>query len=221
MAKKTTAHRKARPAKAAPPRKTKVRADRPSKASQKRATVEKTEIVAPAKPPIDIRHVCGFVQEIAGPQGMKIVECLGDGATDEVVEEKTDLKIAEVRSILNHLHSYGVVEYSREKNMSNGWFTYTWKANPERAMQNYLALKKREYDALKRQAVGEDGATVYKCRRGCHRLSFEDAMDTKFRCPKCNSNLVHSYGGADLSKIEREISSIERVLARPGDDGIL
>ncbi len=205
-------------------KKTSKAAAKPARASKK-AAAPKAKLrvpaaaVAPRKPHVKIEHICGFVRQVAGPQGMKIVECLGDGATDEKIEEKTEMKIAEVRSILNHLHSFGVVEYSREKNMNNGWFTYTWKANPERAMQNYLAMKRREYDGLRKTATSEDGAQHYKCRKGCSKVPFDEAMDLKFRCPKCNSNMVHAAGSVDLTKVEGEIRDIERVLARPEIDG--
>ena len=90
-----------------------------------------------------LRQLQSFVEESIGENGLMVFKSVGDGATDELIENKTSLKLAEIRSLLNHLHSYGFVEYTREKNMQNGWFTYTWRLNSDRAMQNFLQIKKR------------------------------------------------------------------------------
>jgi len=78
------------------------------------------------KKPSSFSYLRHFISEVAGEQGVAIANSIGDGATDEKIEQKTNIRIAEVRSILNHLHSFGIVEYLREKNLFNGWFTYTW-----------------------------------------------------------------------------------------------
>jgi len=159
-------------------------------------------------------HFNTFIREIAGKEGMRIVESIGDaGSTDEAIEEKTTLKIAEVRCILNHLHSYGVVEYNREKNLKNGWFTYTWSVNRERALQNYLQIKRREYDELRKRVAYADGASVYKCRKGCGKYEFDVAMDCQFRCPKCKGNLKHEPKDEKL-KIEERVRNLEAILNR-------
>ncbi len=153
-----------------------------------------------------------FISEVAGEQGVRIANCIGDGTTDEKIEQRTNIKIAEVRSILNHLHSFGVVEYLREKNLSNGWFTYTWKLNPDRALQNFLSKKKRERDELKKRLAEEAGAVFYKCKKGCSRMPFENAFETKFRCPQCKSLMYFTSGRKELKKIEEKIRTLERIM---------
>ena len=164
----------------------------------------------PKKPPTT-KYLKQFIDEVAGEQGVEIATIVGDGATDEKIEQKTSIKIAEVRSILNHLHSFGIVEYVREKNMSNGWFTYTWKLNPDRALQNFLVKKRKEHGELSRRLSQEAGVVFYKCRKGCSRMPFEHALDAKFRCPQCKS-LMNSVGGRDeLKKLEGRIGTLEKI----------
>ena len=163
------------------------------------------------KKPSSSQYLKQFIDEVAGEQGMKIAGCVGDGATDEKIEQKTSIKIAEVRSILNHLHSFGIVEYMREKNLSNGWFTYTWKLNPDRALQNFLSRKKKERDEMRRRLTHESTAIFYKCRKGCSRLSFEHTLDAKFRCPQCKSLMNSVSGREELRKIENRITSLEKI----------
>ncbi|MFA6329575.1 MAG: hypothetical protein WCX64_02725 [Candidatus Micrarchaeia archaeon] len=158
-------------------------------------------------------HLEAFIKEIAGKEGLRIIETIGDeGCTDEAIEQKTSIKIAEVRCLLNHLHSYGVVEYRREKNMQNGWFTYTWNLNRERALSNYLSMKKREYDDLRARVAYAENACVYKCRKGCVRCEFDDAMENQFRCPKCKGMLRYENSEVDTKKIVDRIKTMEKFI---------
>jgi transcription factor E len=155
-----------------------------------------------------------FVREIAGRDGLRIVESIeGDGCTDEVIEQKTALKIAEVRCILNHLHSYGVVEYRREKNLQNGWFTYTWNINRERALQNFLLRKRRECDELRQKIAYAGDACTYKCRKGCQNFDFDTAMEARFRCPKCRGMLRHDSNADARKKIEERMMLVQNLLS--------
>lgn len=166
----------------------------------------------PKKPPAS-KYLRQFIGEVAGDQGVKIANCIGDGATDEKIEENTTIKIAEVRSILNHLHSFGIVEYLREKNLSNGWFTYTWKLNADRALQNFLVKKKREHSGLKKKLSEEAGVMFYKCRKGCSRIPFEEAVDTLFRCTQCKGLLNFTSGRDELKKLEDKIGTLEKIMS--------
>ncbi|HLC48260.1 MAG TPA: hypothetical protein VJI13_04265 [Candidatus Norongarragalinales archaeon] len=169
------------------------------------------------KGPDFVRYLHEFVLESIGNKGLQILLCMGEGATDELIEQKTRLKIAEIRSILNHLHSYGFVEYTREKNMQNGWFTYTWKVNMDRAMQNFLMIKKKEVEKLKTGLEANEGAVLYKCRKGCANLHFDNAMDNKFRCPTCNSDLKYLDSKDELKRAEVRIKTIEKILSVRGE----
>ncbi len=158
----------------------------------------------------------GFVKEVAGEPGLKVVKGLGDGGTDEKIEQATGLKLANVRSLLNQLNYHGIVEYTREKNMQSGWFTYTWKVNKSRAMQNFLIKKKVEYADLRKQfnAQGE-GAVIYHCPKGCGRVAFDKAMDNQFACGTCSGKLKFVEGSKELKELETRISALETLLDKP------
>ena len=175
------------------------------------------EIIAPEPcPPKELAlHVKDYIGEIGGPDALRVAECIGDGATDEHIEQSTQLKLAEVRSLLNHLHSYGIVEYNRDKNMANGWFTYTWHINHERATQNYLQNKRKEHAELVKRKMNGDAAMLYKCKKGCVQMGFESAMENRFKCPSCNSNLKYVDATDALKKNEAKMRQIEQMFGRP------
>jgi len=158
------------------------------------------------------KYVCSFAGEVSGNKGAKIVRHIGDGATDETIEHATKIKMAEIRSLLNQLHNHGIVEYTREKNMQTGWFTYTWRVNANRALQNFLSAKRNEYNALKQQHEAADRVVFYKCTRGCNQLAFDAAVDAAFRCPKCNSKLKFVDNKRRVRELETRIGAIEKIL---------
>ncbi len=152
-----------------------------------------------------------FVTQVSGTSGLKIVKSIGDGATDEKIEKETKLKLSEIRSLLNVLQNYGVVEYSREKNMTTGWFTYTWRINASRALQKKLANGRNEYQQLCREA-SQDGAVVYKCPSGCARLLFDHAMDNSFTCPECKKKLKYADGTKEIQELQGKTNALENIL---------
>jgi len=187
---------------------------KPSKKKARRAPVAVKEMPAAVRDPRNdelLKCLQPFVEEISGNKGLKIVECIGDGTTDERIEEQTSLKIAEIRSLLNHLHSYGVVEYTREKNLTSGWFTYTWKVNADRALQNFMAMKQREYTELKIQYSTAENACIYGCRNKCVKLAFDIAMEHEFRCPSCKGMLKEINVSDEMAELDKKISALKSI----------
>jgi transcription initiation factor TFIIE subunit alpha len=161
------------------------------------------------------KHFFTYVQEISGRKGVKIINSLyenGDGATDEKIENKTKIKMAEIRSLLNVLHKYGLVEYHREKNLNSGWFTYTWRCDADRALQNFIVAKKREYEELARKTSETEKTMFYKCRKGCSVMPFETAMEKQFRCPKCDSKMNFYDNKRNLKAIETRVKTVKKIL---------
>ena len=173
------------------------------------------------KMPSFLNYLDDFVMDSIGEKGLAVLHSMGDGATDEIIEQQTQLKVAEIRSILNHLHSYGFVEYTREKNLQNGWFTYTWKLNRDRAMQNFLMMKRRECEKLRSTLSGGEGATIYGCRKGCTRAEFERALENKFKCLTCKNDMRTVDNKKELKHVEQKISALEKLLsAHPNVPGM-
>lgn len=159
------------------------------------------------------QHFYDYVSQVASQQGLKVLQSIGDGATDEHVEEKTKYKMANIRALLNVLHKHGFISYTREKNLANGWFTYTWKFDVDRAMRNFFTAKRNELEQLRGKHAADEGAMFYRCRRGCVTLHFDAATETAFRCPKCASKLAWFDHSRELRDVEAHIAVIEKILA--------
>ncbi len=163
---------------------------------------------------IEIKHIIPFVEEIIGAKGVKIVKNIGKrGATDSIIAKRTSLNISEIRAILNHLHSFGVTDYSKEKNMETGWYTYTWRVNPERALRNFLVFKKKQYNELKRKIEAAENTVIYKCRKGCGTYTFEEAVENDFLCPVCNTELKEAKN-EEIQNMKRESRKIRELIRK-------
>lgn len=158
------------------------------------------------------RLVLAFAREVGGAHAVRIVRSLGDGATEDVIARNTSLDIPLIRTTLNRLYEAGGVEYTRSKNTQTGWYTYTWRVNEERALQNYFTLKKRRREQLLAQLRALDGAVIYTCRSRCTTLPFEAAEARSFKCPRCRGLLKWSAGEAESRRLREEIQKIEELL---------
>lgn len=180
--------------------------------SRKTSASDVPVVVAPPSPEV-LAHVHSFALDAAGRDGLRVVKAIGDeGTTDEIIEKRTKLKIAQVRSLLNHLHSYGIVEYGREKNLQSGWFTYTWRVNAHRAFSNFLMNKRKEYEVLRKEMSTMDGAQVYRCKKDCDGIPFERAMEMSFKCPSCKNPLAAGDPATERARVEEKLNTIQKIL---------
>lgn len=164
-----------------------------------------------------VKRITPFVKDVVGLKGLKVVESIGDGATDEQIEDKTKFKMAEIRSLLNQLHEHGIVEYNREKNLQTGWFTYTWRVNTDRAFKNFITLKKREYASIRERISAEENTIFYTCSKNCRKMAFDTAMETQFKCPKCTGKMNAVDNGKILDEYKKSLALTETVLFKLGE----
>ncbi|MFA4946036.1 MAG: hypothetical protein WC607_00640 [Candidatus Micrarchaeia archaeon] len=211
-------HSRAPKKNATPKRSAKLKPSKPRvKESAAKIKTVKLRVIEPVAPPVEkrtypLKHLYSFVSSVAGGKGIKVVKSLGEGATDERIEEQTGFKVSEVRHVLNQLHKHGIVEYNREKNMTTGWFTYTWQFNMDRTMKNFLSAKARRQRELVDSLASERGRQFYSCRKGCLRLGFEDAVDRSFKCT-CGSKLAFEDNAKRIHELEDEMGALNALLS--------
>lgn len=156
-----------------------------------------------------------FVKQVTGMPGIKIVRSLTEGgAIDSKIEEQTHIKLSEIRKTLNLLHNFGAVEYTREKNMTSGWYTYTWKPTQSRALQNVLLNRKKELQALRTKLGVGENSVIYACKQECVTLPFTEAAENNFNCPTCSSKLKSYDSEKKLTEIEDSIAALEKVVGK-------
>lgn len=110
-------------------------------------------------------HFTNHVSRSVGKRAGEIIQLLATPQTDDAIAEKLDIKINEVRRMLNTLNTYGVARYNVNKD-SKGWLTFKWYIDAGKITE------------MKDDLVMKNGEGAYKLPEGCNDF---------FICGKCYS----------------------------------
>lgn len=155
------------------------------------------------------------VEMIGGEDAVKIVSALErvNRRTDEELSNKTDIRLNEVRKILYRLYDYSLVTCERLRDEKTGWFIFYWKLQSEQAEGFIQNQKRKTLAKLEFRLDYESSHDFYFClTEGCSRATFEDAMETFFRCRKCGKPLQHVDNSNIVERLREKIDSIHQEL---------
>jgi len=166
------------------------------------------------KPPKETKNdvFVSVVEELVGEDAVHVAIALSERkeATDEEISQETGIKLNDVRKILYKLHNFNLATYRRIRDDSTGWFTYFWKINKERIYDLIKSRKKLVLEKLKERLEYEKSKMFFYCPNdGDTRLTFEEAMESSFRCPKCGSMLQHFDNSEIIKVLEKKIKELE------------
>lgn len=131
--------------------------------------------------------------------------------TDEEIANKTGIRLNEVRKILFRLYDYSLVTCERLRDEETGWFIFNWKLQPDQAEGFILNQKRKILEKLESRLDYESSHNFYSClTEGCDRVTFEDAMETFFRCKKCDQLLQHIDNSEIIERLREKINSIHQ-----------
>jgi len=168
------------------------------------------------------RDLMEFIRRYVGDSGVKIFEILSNSAKellDSSIVELSKLSEQDVRRALYELHNLGLVTYRKSRNPEDSRYIYHWKVDYARINQVLLQRKKAVLKKLKERLEYEENNTFYVCPVCRVRLTFEEAMENDFRCPRCGEMLMYENNESTrrklrslVLKLEEEIKNEERSL---------
>ena len=148
------------------------------------------------------------------------LKAIGEG-TDEIITNdcKTrfnkEVRLNTVRKILYKLYDHGLVSCTRVRDEKTGWFIFYWRLQPDQLDAFIRSRKKRALDKLKQRLDFERAHTFFICKTDSDvRVTFEDAMETSFKCTKCGNQLESSENADMVSVLESKIGRLEAELSR-------
>jgi transcription initiation factor TFIIE subunit alpha len=169
----------------------------------------------PQKSITDLTSVQGFLETMGGPgvvELIKVCERKRKAFTDEEVSKKMDLKVTEVRALLNKLHFRGIATYQKSRNQKTGWYNYTWEINKPRLANLIINEQKEQLDKLSEKKVLEEDYNLFDCNNCNERLPFEVAMEYNFLCPSCGGCMDSASNPQKQKEISKQIKLIEKEL---------
>ena len=121
-----------------------------------------------------------------GTESLKILEYLASGPqTDEALAAKLDLKINDVRRILNALNGHSITRYDTNKD-SKGWLIFRWHVEDQKLQEFADSLRKNSSTHGQKKQLPENCNDFFFCEV-CYKkdksiLPFETAFEYRFRC---------------------------------------
>jgi transcription initiation factor TFIIE subunit alpha len=155
---------------------------------------------------IDSTALTKVAEALGEEDAVKIIEFLKNCSetTDDVIANKTDIRLNFVRKILYKLYDHSLVSLRRTRDPETGWFIFHWKLQPDQLEGFILSQKRRVLEKLVLRLAYEKDHDFYYCfTPGCKKVPFEDAVELVFRCPICGKPLMH-YDNEDIVEVLRD-----------------
>lgn len=136
-------------------------------------------------------HLRQLLINMAGENALSVIREFTEEMSDDELARKCKVKLSEVRMVLNKLHSFGLVRYTRLRDKDSGWYHYIWNVNEEREAQLILFEKRLEKEGEKTKEL--EGRELYCCGSCDEKRTFpfEVAFEYGFKCPSCGKNLEY------------------------------
>ena len=163
------------------------------------------------------------VANLFGEEAITVVnslKALGEG-TDEIIANdcKTrfnkEVRLNTVRKILYKLYDHGLVSCTRVRDEKTGWFIFYWRLQPDQLDAFIRSRKKRALDKMKQRLDYERNHTFFICKNDSDvRVTFEEAMETSFKCGKCGNKLESAENAGMVTVLQSKIERLEAELSR-------
>ena len=156
------------------------------------------------------------VAEVLGEEeAVQIVDTLRKTSeiTDDVIANKTGIRLNSVRKILYKLYDHSLVGLRRSRDQETGWFIFHWRLQPDQ-FEGFITNQKRHVlEKLQARLEYEKDHDFYYCYTpGCRRTPFEEAMELVFRCPTCNKPLRHYENGKIIHVLAEKVGQLREEL---------
>ena len=148
-------------------------------------------------------------------EAVKLIEILKDSeeTTDDVIANKTGIRLNTVRKILYKLYDHSLVGLRRTRDPKTGWFIFHWKLQPDQLDGFILSQKRRVLEKLNIRLEYEKNHDFYYCYTpGCRRIPFEDAVELVFRCPTCGKPLMHYENDGMIQALTKKVEQLRKEL---------
>lgn len=152
------------------------------------------------------------VEKIGGQDAVKVVEALkklGE-ATDEALANESGVKLNDVRKILYRLYDSALLSSTRVRDAKTGWFLYYWRIQLDQLDAYIRSRKRKALEKLRERLKFEESHEFFRCEK-CQstRLTFEEALDSAFRCVECGGTLVAVDKSRFVEVLKKRIEAIE------------
>jgi transcription initiation factor TFIIE subunit alpha len=133
-------------------------------------------------------------------------------ATDESIANESGIRLNTIRKILYKLYDHALVSAKRVQDEKTGWYIFYWKLQSDQLDAFIRNRKRRVLEKLKSRYDFELAHEFFVCPK-CHvRVTFEEAMESTFRCTQCGEQLKSVNNEKIVQFLATRIKQIEAEL---------
>jgi len=157
-----------------------------------------------------------FIKALWGDEGIAIISFLSENfdVTDEVLSQKTGIKLNDVRKILYSLYENQLVSYKRIRDKTTGWYIYLWRLNKDNIEFIINSRKHAILEKLKERYEYERQHIFLYCPKDNARYTFEEALENEFKCKICGGHLESFNNDLIIQFLEKKIKEIEEDISK-------
>ena len=164
------------------------------------------------------------IEGIAGKDVITLVDFIkGKSLVSEFkIAEKLNVRVNNVRNMLYKLDAFNLVDSARKKDKKKGWYVYYWTLDMNKLRYLAVKMKKERIESMKSRITKEESGEFFVCPDKHVRMSLENAMENKFRCPECDiplnredNNKVITVLKKQIEKLQDEVKSLVELTIKP------
>ncbi len=161
----------------------------------------------------DLARLASF---FGGEEAISVVRALAQAGTttDDVIATQANVRLNTARRVLYKLYDHALVTVVRSRDEKTGWFIYHWKLQPDQLDAFVRSRKKKALEKIRQRLEFEKAHSFFMCK-GCLtiRVTFEEAMESAFRCGGCSDQLISEDNSKTIEVLEDSARKLEFELA--------
>jgi len=135
-----------------------------------------------------------LIVNYAGEHSIPVLKLLERYSQDEEIANELNIRVSDIRAVLNKFNEAGFAYYDRSQDEETGWYYYKWNVDEKKFLRWIEEKLINEINKYKYLAL--EGEHYFCPNCGLEPLyKFEEAMDYQFRCPRCGSPLEYLEEG--------------------------
>jgi len=185
------------------------------KKAKKAAVKHEKKIVIDTNKLLKLEEARKYVIDVAGEKGLEVFEFLiskGEMEENMLAKKLKFEKANAIRKFLYRLYNKNLVSYRKVRKNNKAWYTYFWKANPEKLVFIIKEMDEEEIKQTKKSIELNKAEDFYVCDICNRRYDVNEALQNDFRCKNDGGVLTHIESGKILEDKQSRIDFLNKKL---------
>ena len=155
-----------------------------------------------------------LILEIAGKEVVPLVNLIKNksNVSEFKLAARLKLSVNQVRNMLYRLNNFNLVDFTRKKDKTKGWYIYFWTLNTEKCLIKIEQVIIKALENLNNLLKNRESKRFYTCETCNLEVSEETALENDFSCQECGEVYKLSDNSDSIKEAKSMIARKEREL---------